>query len=84
MKIVNEQFVLSNVTDEQYKLYFQEKLKTENEKNTLESRNKNSSTNSNGVCNASDNPTLAGLTEQQVQMLNQFSVDSRLNLEWCK
>jgi hypothetical protein len=27
---------------------------------------------------------LVGLNEQQVQMIQQFSVDSRLNLEWCK
>ena len=89
MKIVNEQLIISNLTNDQYKLYFQDKNHVQNENIAP---NSSTATNSNNMPNSSttiensilENNLMTGLNDAQIQMVHQFSKDSHLNLEWSK
>lgn len=92
MTIINEQFTLSNITDEQYKIYYSEKDKLASQQ-ASEVGNENvapsaaSVASSSGIAMPTSDPNaaiLVGLNEAQIQMVREFSVNSRLNFEWCK
>lgn len=81
MTIVNEQFTISNITHEQYKIYYdnvpkQEKISVE----TNQAQTTTTTVNTEAV----SEPALLGLTGQQIQMVKDFSINSRLNLDWSK
>lgn len=87
MTIVNEQFTISSVSHGQYKKYFAPKPKIE-EKQTFDAATLaapvqvvTSIMPQNTIILP---PELVGLNEQQCLMIQQFSVESRLNLEWSK
>lgn len=95
MTIVNEQFIISHLTNEQHKTYYYVPPEQRVETNTM-----NTTSPTNGTSNDNSAPvtTLApvipapipqthqfpDLNEQQRLMLQQFSVQSKLNLEWSK
>lgn len=78
MTIVNEQFTIANITSEQFKIYYQ------NVQQTLPVGT--NQTTSAAAISAIPvvHEALIGLNEQQIQMIKEFSVNSRLNLEWSK
>ena len=79
MTIVNEQFIISNVSHEQFKTYFSEKPTASSTVSQSESTALASI-----VQNKEMPHELVGLSEQQVLMVQEFSAKSRLNLEWSK
>ena len=86
MTIVNEQFIISNVSQAQYKSYFAE---TPAPSTSAASGIQDSAiTQPENALNApaiqNIPPELVGLNEQQVLMIREFSAQSRLNLEWSK
>jgi len=78
MTIVNEQFTISNITNEQFKTYYD----TAPQAIAVETTQTTTTTPVNNVI--SEPTLLPGLNEQQTQMIKQFSINSRLNLEWSK
>jgi hypothetical protein len=91
MTIVNEQFTISNVSHGQYKKYFAPKPKIEEEKQTIDTTPPTAAGASVQVATSilPQNtmilpPELIGLSEIQCLMIQQFSTESRLNLEWSK
>ena len=81
MTIVNEQFTIANVTHEQYKTYFDNSQQQITVDTTQSNTNATSTTT---TINSDSANVLPGLTEQQTQMIKEFSVNSKLNLEWSK
>lgn len=80
MSIVNEQFIMSHITNEQYKTYFYTPPNSNPEEKAEQTMNQMP----NETFGAS-NPVLPpGLNEQQALMLKEFSAQSRLNHEWSK
>jgi hypothetical protein len=82
MTIVNEQFIISNVSHEQFKTYFSEKPTAQIPSSTVSQPESTALAPS--VQNKEIPPELVGLNEQQVLMVQEFSAKSRLNLEWSK
>ncbi len=89
MTIVNEQYTISHLTNDQHKTYYYipHELRNQDSMNTtppavsvaLEV------TPAVGLNQAqATSPYFVGLNEAQIQMLQQFSVQSRLNFEWSK
>ncbi|RNA24635.1 nuclear RNA export factor 1, partial [Brachionus plicatilis] len=68
MTIINDQYVISNITEQQYKKYFQQNQRPVD--STQESPQPSTSLN-----NFSDEKTV---------MIQKFSIESKLNLEWSK
>lgn len=85
MTIVNEQFIMCNVSDYQYRTYFAQKQSAQTMTSQSETAS-SSSLNSNVdvISSKPVAPELVGLNEQQVLMVQEFSVKSRLNFEWSK
>ena len=81
MTIVNEQFIMSNVSQDQHKTYYSQRPPAQPANNI---ENKTESTSLAIIPNNVIPPELVGLNEQQVLMVQEFSAKSRLNLEWSK
>ncbi|CAF1103076.1 unnamed protein product [Brachionus calyciflorus] len=69
MSIVNEQLIISNLTTDQYKLYYEAQMKN-SEINKLN--------------NGEPLVNTTNVIDPKNQMLEQFSLESGLNLEWAK
>ena len=81
MTIVNEQFIISNISHDQYKTYFAEKMSAQATNTQLEI---SSASNINVAQNKIVPPELTGLNEQKALMIQEFSAQSRLNFEWSR
>ena len=82
MTIVNEQFIISNISREQFNLFYSERPPAQTA-NTIQNQPESTTLTTNIPTQAI--PTeLAGLSEQQILMAKEFSAKSRLNLEWSK
>lgn len=99
MTIVNEQYTISHLTVEQHKKYYyippeqrnQDSMNTTSPVSSnpqMPSRNQASTSpmaaQVTPVAAGQVSQFLVGLNEQQVAMIQQFSVQSRLNIEWSK
>ena len=84
MTIVNEQYVISNLTPEQYKLYYNVATNPPAEPQQQQQVN---AENVNGNQAHVQNVVVAAPTdpaEQQALMIKEFSNQSKLNFEWSK
>ncbi len=77
MSIINEQFVVSNVTADQYRSYFQEAAMNQPLPSSVEPA---------PVVAEASLPLASGqlTTQQQELMIREFSAKSNLNLQWSK
>jgi hypothetical protein len=92
MSIINEQFVMTNVTSEQYKSYFYEPPPALSNVNVGVSGSSSSSSSSSqhstnfqsSSSMSSNPPTQNSSIEQHELMIREFSAKSNLNIEWSK
>ena len=88
MTIVNEQFIIGNITHEQHKTYFytppadKQSEQPMSQQVLVEAVNPAAATSS--MAAGPSAAIIPGLTEQQTLMLQEFSAQSRLNHEWSK
>lgn len=68
MSIVNEQYMISNISSQQYKLYYDQKVQEKVQPSSTINENLNSTTN----------------LDPKIAMVEQFSTESGLTLEWAK
>ena len=89
MTIVNEQFIIGNITHEQHKTYFytppadKQPEQPMSQQLPVEAVNPAAAATSSMTAGPST-AIIPGLTEQQTLMLHEFSAQSRLNHEWSK
>jgi hypothetical protein len=80
-KIVNEQLILSNITIEQYKLYYEQRVKEALSQRTETQQTPNATT---SAAIKENLEFLQNLTEQQCLMVKEFSAKSGLTIEWSR
>lgn len=68
MSIVNEQYMISNISSQQYKLYYEQKDREQIQSSSTIDKNLISTPN----------------LDPKIAMVEQFSTQSGLNLEWAK
>ena len=81
MSIINEQFVMTNVTSEQYKSYFYE-LPPALSNGVITNTNTVQPSQSTITNVPTDQPVQS--IQQQELMIREFSAKSNLNIEWSK
>ena len=81
MSIINEQFIMTNVTSEQYKSYFYELPPALSNGATT---NINIQPSQSIITNVPIEPSQSNSIQQQELMIREFSAKSNLNIEWSK